>query len=265
MTDKNAGEAKDSNVQSGQKGVAVGRDASKNVFITGDGHTINMGEPKIQSAKPEHTKRTSRKHPKKNKPKRKLNIAVVVALISLVGVIITALLTSSLIDRLLLSPPAPSSTPTVHVSETPTSPEAIPASETPNLSQPILVGDTPVIIPTDMLAPTIAASPTQKMAEQKMTVMFFGNPLDGKAPMRVNFNARESFVTLPDNSTILCGTTRLCHYTFKILVDGKVVEEYENKDGLYSHVFGKRGQYTVTVFVCRGKTCGGSGVMVNVR
>jgi hypothetical protein len=236
MKEKNA--KKDNNSSGGN--VDIGKGVSGSVIVTGSQNTINVGDAKNED-------------PKKKTLSCGVNVAITVALIGMVGTVLVAMFDSSIIERLLFPTPAPSSTPTVYVSETPTVAQPVPASETP------------VIIPADTLAPTITASPTQQAAEQKMTVVFFGNPLDGKGPMRVNFNARESFVTLPDSSSIACGTTRLCHYTFKILLDGKVVEEDENTDGLYSYVFGKRGQYIVTVYVCRDETCGGSRVMVNVR
>lgn len=182
--------------------------------------------------------------------------AVIIAIVGMVGTVIVAMLGSPIIERLLFPTPAPSSTPTVFVSETLTMPlQATLESETPVI----------IIIPTETLMPMITASPLPDVAEEKMTVIFLGNPLDGKAPMRANFNARESFVTLPDGSSIMCGVMRLCHYAFKIMLDGKVVTEDSNTDGLYSYMFGKRGVYTVTVYVCRDDICGGSQVMVNVR
>lgn len=251
MADKNSGEVENENIQSGQKGMPVGGDATKNVFITGDEPTINMGGPTSQDSGRKTTNRKRRKHSKKNK--RKMNVAVVVALIGLAGVVITAVLTSPMIDRLVFSTPVSSFTPTVYVSETPT------------LSQAALESETPINASTDTLTPMISASPLPDTVKEKMMPIFYGSPLDGKAPMLVNFNARESFVILPDGTSIPCGTTRLCDYTFKVMLNDKVFKEDANTNGLYSYRFEKRGVYTVTVYVCRDETCGGSQVTVNVR
>lgn len=264
MENKNSG-AVNNNDHPDKKDVSVGRDVSGSIFIAGNGNTINAGESGKRE-EPTPKKKRSRAARKKKTTKRKLNTPIIVALIGAVSVIVAAWLGSPIIGRLFPTP-APSSTPTptVYVSETPTLPQATLESETPILPQAPLESVTPTFVFTDIPLPTFTASPPPDEAEEEMTVVFFGNPLDGKVPLRVNFNARESFVTFPDGSTIACGTTRLCDYTFKVVLNGTTVATDSNTDGLYSYKFGKKGQYIVMVTVCRDETCGGSRVTVNVR
>lgn len=262
MEDKNSS-AVDNNDHFERKDVSVGRDVSGGIFITGNGNTINAGESG-KSEEPAPKKKRSRAARKKKTTKRKPNTQIIVAVIGAVSIIVAAWLGSPIIERLFPTN-APSSTPTIFVSETPTLPLATLESETPILPQATLESDTPTFVFTDTPLPTITVSPPPDVAEEQMTVVFFANPLDGKAPLRVNFNARESFVTLPDGNIIACGATRLCDYTFTVLSGGNVVKTDGNTDGLYSYKFEKRGQYVVMVTVCRDQTCGGSRVTVTVR
>ena len=254
MNNNNSG-AIDNNDQADNGDALVGGNALGNVIITGNNNKVNVGKSETVE-KPAAKKKRSRAARKKKSITKKPNTQIIVALIGAIGLIIAAWLGSPILERLRPTP-APSPTSTAVVSESPTLLSATLESETPTLAPVTLESETPL--------PTITSSPPQDAADEKMTVMFFGNPLDGKAPLRVNFNARESFVTLPDGSTIACGTTRLCHYTFTVLLDGNQIETDANTDGLYSYNFGKRGQYVVTVTVCRDEVCSGSRVMVNVR
>jgi hypothetical protein len=89
--------------------------------------------------------------------------------------------------------------------------------------------------------------------------------LEGKAPLKVNFNARTSYAQFADGSIVACGATWLCDYTFTIYRDSKLVDTIKNNEGFLSYTFGGKGQYIVGVCVCRGEACNDDGVTINAR
>lgn len=242
------------------KGVVAGKDVSESVIVTGDGNVVNVGRQKKREVNSPKTQRTRHKKGKKSG----MNATIVGALITVVGVISAALLSSPIIERLLFPTSVPTSTPTVFLSDAPSLPQATVASETPTTSPTALLTVLPVDTLTPETEPTITVSPSVAPGE-KMAVVFFVNPSEGKAPLKVNFNARESYVIFADGTRGVCGGTRLCLYTFKIQLEGQLVTSDQNRDGVFSYKLERRGRYTASVTVCRGETCGANGVTINVR
>lgn len=118
---------------------------------------------------------------------------------------------------------------------------------------------------TQTLENTITASPSPESNTDKMTVILQASLLEGKTPLRVNFNARTSYAQFADGSIVACETKRLCDYTFTVYHDSKLVDTFKNNDGVLSYTFGGKGQYLVTVYVCRGEACDDDGVIINAK
>jgi hypothetical protein len=128
---------------------------------------------------------------------------------------------------------------------------------------------TPTFTPTPTLTPTLestaTASPSPEPKADKMTALLQSSDDEGKAPLKVNFDARASFVQFLDGSTPSCGNNSFCSYDFSIYCNSKLVEKRGNHTGMLSYAFGTKGQYFITVYVCRGNACDDDGVTVNVK
>jgi len=98
-----------------------------------------------------------------------------------------------------------------------------------------------------------------------MTAVLQSTVDEGKAPLRVNFDARMSYVKFTDGSLSACGVNRFCPYIFAVYRDGRLVEKISNNDGGLSYTFTAKGKYSVTVYVCRGEACNDDGLEVNVK
>jgi hypothetical protein len=122
---------------------------------------------------------------------------------------------------------------------------------------------TPTFPPTLENTATISPSPESKAGE--MTAVLQSNVDEGKAPLKINFNARSSCVKFADGSLSACGNNRFCSYEFAIYRDGTLVEKISNNDGILSYTFGSKGKYWATVYVCRGEACQDDGVTVTVK
>jgi hypothetical protein len=129
--------------------------------------------------------------------------------------------------------------------------------------------ETSTISPTFTFTPvsenTITVSPSLEPKTDKMTAILQASMLEGKAPLKVNFNARTSYAQFADGSIVACGATWLCDYTFTIYRDSKLVYTIKNNEGFLSYTFGGKGQYIVGVCVCRGEACNDDGVTINAR
>ena len=233
--------------------VKAGRDAS-NISINGSGNTINVNETGGVQSK-SSKKRASRKA-QKRKGSNKLNPTIVVALIVLLGTIITAVLSSPLIEKLLFPTPEPSPTPAANVTETP----FLPVTNTA-----VIPSETALPVFTLTLTPDSSATPADTGPVDKMIVALQASATDGKAPLKVNFDARSSYYQFADGTTAFCGDGNLCSFTFAIYLNGHSLIQEDNKSGVFSYTFGGKGEYFVTLYVCRGTTCDDDGVEVNVR
>lgn len=214
----------------------------------------------ISESPPEKQEAVTAEKPLKREPdneKRRVDPTVLVALIGTIGAIIVALLNSPLLEKLFL--PAP--TPTLTMTVSPNTPWLLEYStHAPIVVQVTRTWETPAAPPT--LTPTAGSTPA---TAGQMFVALQSSLDEGKAPLKVNFDARSAYVKLADGSLSDCGTNRFCSYEFTIQCESNFVTKVNNTDGLLSYTFGSKGKYFVTVYVCRGEACAADGLTVNVR
>jgi hypothetical protein len=115
---------------------------------------------------------------------------------------------------------------------------------------------------------TVVPSETITLIPQpKLIVLLQANKTSGKAPLSVKLDARDAYLTDYDGQRHVCrdGT---CHYTWKIYSNGQQIgKSVTDSGGTLDYKFGKKGIYTVTVWICRGQDkldCGGSGIQIVV-
>ena len=137
-------------------------------------------------------------------------------------------------------------------------------------------------VPTDMPAattlppltftPNITVLPTgavtiEPSSVPKLIVLLVANKTSGKAPLKVKFDARESYLTDYGGQTYVCHNGA-CYYTWKVYSGGQQTgKSVTDSGGTFDYTFGKQGTYMVTVWICRGKDgvdCGGSGAQIIV-
>ena len=118
---------------------------------------------------------------------------------------------------------------------------------------------------------TATAVPTETVTllpQPKLIVLLQANKSSGKAPLSVKLDARESYLTDYDGQRFVCrnGT---CHYIWKVYANGQQIgRSVTGSGGTFDYKFGKKGIYTVTVWVCRGQDrldCGGNGIQILVN
>lgn len=245
-----------------QTEVNVGKDVSDSVIVAGNGNIITVGDKKTQ-------KSTRRKG--KSKTADNLNTAIIVAVIGVIGTIIAALL-PPLVEK--WTEAAPTSTPTI--SSTPT--EFATATEYWTSTPIILVvtsTEIPVTPPTSTFTSTPTFTPTPENTAtasftpepkaENMTAILQSTVDEGKAPLKVNFDARMSYVQFADKSTAPCGNNPFCSYVFAVYRYSKLERKISNNTGLLSYTLATKGEYFVTVYVCRGEACHDDGVTVTVK
>lgn len=174
---------------------------------------------------------------------------IVIAIISCVSAVLVALLNSPLIPRLV----PPTSTPAL-VSETPVS-----------TLIPLATAEIPFAETTPPSTETPTQVPTVEPAASTMTVILTASLTEGGSPLPVNFNARDTFVQFADGSVLACGTTSFCTYTWAVYRNQKQVVAPFQGAGTFSYTFSGKGQYSVTVYVCRTTICADDGVVVTVK
>jgi len=243
----------------------VGKDISESVVVTGNGNTINVGERKTTQRKrvpPEEPTKSRAKSARKSKGKT-VDKTVLVALIGMIGTVVVGLLSSPLFTNWLASEPTSVPTATAIPADLATATEYF-------TSAPIIVVVTSteepqVVLPTFTPVPADTPKPSPEPEIDNMTVILVSSADEGKAPFRVNFDARTSYVKFADGSTAACGNNAFCSYVFAIYRDSSLVEKISNNTGTLSYTFGTRGQYFVTVYVTRGLSHGDDGLTVAVR
>ncbi len=173
--------------------------------------------------------------------------------------------------------PEPTPTPTPTATSMPTSTltptEMATATEYPTSTQTILVVTSTEVSPTPSPSPTMTftptpentASPSPEPKVDKMTAILQTNVLQGKSPLKVNFDARESYVQFASGDISRCGNGTFCSYVFTIYRDSKLMDKFINNNGTLSYTCGSRGEYFVTVYICRGNACNDDGVTVEVK
>ena len=190
--------------------------------------------------------------------KNKYAIAVVAALL----VLIFAVLLNSPLFESRAEP-----TPTMTATLTPT--QSATATKYSTSTPIVVVVTSTEVTPTFTLTPTpentATASPSPEPEIGTMMVVLQSSVDEGKAPLKVNFDARTSYVAFADGSSSGCGMNRFCSYDFTVYRDSRFVEKISNNTGTLSYTFPARGTYFVTVYVCRGQACEDDGVTVNVK
>ncbi len=106
--------------------------------------------------------------------------------------------------------------------------------------------------------------PTSEM-ESSLSVILTSSLTEGKSPLSVNFNARDSFVKFEDGSVAVCGQSNFCAYMWAIYRDQKQVVVPFQGDGTFNYTFSGKGIYSVTVYVCRANVCADDGTVITVR
>jgi len=194
--------------------------------------------------------------------KNKYALAVVAALLVL---IFAVLLNSPLFES--RAEPTPTPTPTSTQTESATATEYL--TSTPIFVVVTSTKGTLTASPTFTLTPTLentaTASPSPEPEIATMTVVLQSTVDEGKAPLRVTFDARTSYVKFADGSMAACENNRFCSYVFAIYRDGNLVEKINNNNGTLSYTFSAKGKYWATVYVCRGEACEDDGLEVNVK
>lgn len=100
---------------------------------------------------------------------------------------------------------------------------------------------------------------------EKMDTILRASLLEGKAPLKVNFDARASFVQFLDGSVDECGNSQFCSFTFTIIPDSQPGETIHLNEGRLAYTFSRKGEYIVAVYVCRGGACDEDSVMISIR
>jgi hypothetical protein len=186
--------------------------------------------------------------------------ALITALCTLMGVVITAILNPDLWDHFPLFQPTITITSTFLPFETPTF-----GDET---STTIIDVETPSLTPTFYTmhaSPTLVETPTSTPAEV-MTVVLEPPSYSVKLGQHININARKSYVTFRDGSIYNCANYRLCAFSWTIFhrESGDSVFIADNDNGILSYTFPRKGNYIITAYVCRG-VCGTGYASVAVR
>jgi hypothetical protein len=175
----------------------------------------------------------------------------ITALCGLVGVIIASALNPDVLGYI-------KSTPTTAIIETLSLP--LETSLTINESFPTSPA-TETITPYPTLPP-----PTSTEASlETMKAELSASASSVKLGSTVNFNARNSYVTFANGSSLTCVNHSLCTFSWTIYHQETSSRTYLTSDGFLSHAFDKRGNYAVTVYVCRGNACNFASTAVNVR
>lgn len=200
----------------------------------------------------------------KEEKKRGLEATIWVAIITAIGTIAVALISSPLFEKWLEPKPTPSpatllSTPTIlpaatQVNETVL---AVPNTSTIEVATPIIA---------TIAAPEATATPTSN-APAVMHVIVTSNQTTGKAPLVVRFDARGSYVQAPDGTIYEC-RKGACRYSWYILLNGQQFARPDTTGGTLEFKFQKKGIYSISVYICHGSTsptCGNDATLVIVN
>lgn len=161
----------------------------------------------------------------------------------------------------------PDPTPTPAFPFTLTSSPASPFTDIPltftNMPSPTIV---PSLIGTIPVTPLPSETMTL-IPQPKLIVLLTASRSSGKAPLRVKFDARASYLTDYDGQRSVCQNGP-CNYIWKIYSNGQQIGKSKtDSGGTLDYSFGKKGTYTVSVWICRGQDridCGGSGMQITV-
>jgi hypothetical protein len=139
---------------------------------------------------------------------------------------------------------------------------------------PVVLTNTPspAVLPSLTFTLNATFSPTETATTEpssapKLMALLVANKTSGKAPLKVKFDARESYLTEYGGQTFVC-RNGACYYTWKVYSGGQQLgKSATDSGGTFDYTFGKQGTYMVTVWICRGRDgvdCGGSGAQIIV-
>ncbi|MEO7837904.1 MAG: hypothetical protein ABIU06_00955 [Anaerolineales bacterium] len=150
------------------------------------------------------------------------------------------------------------------------------------ISSPTLfISATPTVSITDTVIPVITASitytptisvtstdiPITVTPSAKMEVYLYADKTSGTRPLRIKFDARDSYLREPNGTKFPCRGGP-CDYTWKVYANGtQLGKSVTDAGGTFEYSFGARGVYLVTVDICRGRDkldCGGAGIQIEV-
>ena len=130
--------------------------------------------------------------------------------------------------------------------------------------------------PTHTLTPSatntvfVTATPTETITlipRPLLIVVLTATKTSGRAPVKVKFDARDTYLTDYDGKRYVC-RDGACYYNWKVyLRDEQIGRAVNNSGGTFDYSFTKKGTYRVTVWICRGRNeidCNGSGIQVVV-
>jgi len=213
----------------------------------------------------------SKKKDRRDKPtKKKSDTTVIVAVIGAIVTIVVALLGFPPLIAYLTPSPAATPVPSFSSSSTNTSQ---PDTLTPSLT--FTETDTPTFAPTETFTPTATFTfvpltstftPTSGLPIG-MQIKITANTTNGRAPLNVTLNARDSFVRALDGTIFECRKGG-CSYTWYVYVNGQQFIDPQKTNGTLELKLGKRGNYFVSVYICHGAdnpTCASGGTVVIVE
>lgn len=212
------------------------------------------------------TKSETKPRKRKTNSKKPLDPSIAQITISIIGLIGTIAVAWLGYQAALPEPtPVPILTATTMPSSIPSFTN-IPVTSTEMPSATVALTFTSFPSPTSAVAAT--AIPTETITplpQPKLIVLLQANKTSGRAPLSVKLDARESYLTDYDGQRHVCRNGP-CHYTWKVYANGQQIgKSVTGSGGTFDYRFGKKGIYTVTVWICRGQDrldCGGSGIQI---
>jgi hypothetical protein len=182
---------------------------------------------------------------------------VKIAKINLMGVIITVLVTALLAPLVLENVKHKLNTPpTIAITET----FAPLPSETPTVR--LEFSPTPGI--TETFTPLPPNAPITPI--DRMNVILIPTWYTGKAPLLVNFNVRESFITFANGTTFSCISTRkACTFSWTVSREGQVIYGPEQGESVFPYRFEKKGKHRLFVYICHDQTCSSASADIEVK
>ncbi len=194
---------------------------------------------------------------KNKRTKGGLDPTVIVAAITVTGTLLVALLNYDPFKvwwNARLNP-----TPTLSFSETFTPPPPeMPTEATSIITSPISVEST-----TSFLTDTPVAS--QLLDTGEMVAQLTYNYAIGNAPLTVTFNAKTSYISYQDGTIDNCEFKNVCSYSWDVRQGSTPIYGPESGGNVFSYTFGKKGDYTVVVYVCRGTICNFAAANISAK
>ncbi|MGE5378644.1 MAG: hypothetical protein ACM3XO_26620 [Bacteroidota bacterium] len=214
-----------------------------------------------------------------NLSERGSNAPIWAAVITGAVTIIVALLAFPPFQRLFESTATPTLTPTAEfkMTTTPVPTSTVTGTHTATVTATSYFTNTPAFTethtstatktitplhPTATLMKTLTSTPALPLG---MQVVLTANKTSGKIPLRVRFDARNSYLREADGTVLPCVA---CNYTWQIRQGSGTILGPKTGAGTSEYNFTKRGTYFVSVRVCRnGSTidCDASGMTITVN